>query len=181
MKNKPSTTTATTLIVIGSLARLLPHPANFTPVGAAALLGGATLLRPWNYLVPLITMALTDIFLGLHGTMLYVYGSFVVTAYLGEKWLRSNRSLHRVALISFSSSLIFFIVTNFGVWLSGGLYPKTWDGLVMSYLMGLPFWRNMLAADLVFGVGFFAVYAWAERQAIIHNVDKQLVKWFGRL
>lgn len=180
MKETASPSTATSLVIISSLARLLPHPANFTPVGASSLLGGAILPRPWNYLAPLVTLAITDMILGLHGTMPYVYASFLLTAWLGDRFLRSKQSAGRVAAFSFIGSLVFFLVTNFGVWAGGGLYPKTLDGLVLCYTMGLPFWRNMLAGDLLFGVGFFALHAWVARRRLVTNVDKQLTAWFGK-
>lgn len=180
MKATTSPSTATSLVIISSLARLLPHPANFTPVGASSLLGGAVLPRPWNYVVPIIILLITDMFLGIHGTMPYVYGSFLFTAWLGDRFLRQQQSAGRVAAFSFLSSLVFFVVTNFGVWMGGGLYPKTFDGLVLCFTMGLPFWRNMLAGDLLFGVGFFFLHAWAARTTPVTNIDKQLSAWFGK-
>jgi hypothetical protein len=92
MKETASPSTATSLVIISSLARLLPHPANFTPVGASSLLGGAVLPRPWNYVVPMIILLITDMFLGMHGTMPYVYGSFLFTAWLGDRFLRCCKS-----------------------------------------------------------------------------------------
>jgi hypothetical protein len=165
------------LVLASVLGRLLPHPANFTPLGGTALFGGSYLPRPWNYLAPLFVLFVTDLFLGLHGTMAYVYFGFVITTYLGEHFLRHNRSLPRVAGISTAGALLFFLVSNFGVWMEGWLYPRTWAGLIECYTMALPFLRNSLLGDVIFSVGFFALYAWANKTALAEKVDKRLLAW----
>src|SRR3990167_9590053 len=74
-------------ISIGAIAvRLLPHPGNMTPVGATAIFGGAKLTRPWNYLAPLLVLFVTDLFLGFHALMPYVYGSFIISVWLSERF-----------------------------------------------------------------------------------------------
>lgn len=171
---KPTAGLLTGLAILG---RLLPHPPNFTPLTGATLFGGAKLSRPWNYLLPLGVLLLTDIFLGLHKTMPYVYGSFLLIAVLGEWTLKKNPNLLKVAGVSLLSSALFFIITNFGVWQAGGLYPHTLAGLVQSYAMGLPFWRNTLLGDLMFSTGFFALYQWAENRGVAARFDKKLGLW----
>lgn len=172
MRNSLSSPTAVTLTVIAAMGRLIPHPANFTPVGASTLFGGATLPRPWNYLAPLLVMFVTDIFLGFHATIIYVYGSFLLSAFLAERFLKNDRNLVRVGLLSVTTTLLFFLITNFGVWASTAMYAKTGAGLMESYLMGLPFLGNMLLGDLLFGVGFFGLYQLAEKSLIKEKFDK---------
>lgn len=141
--------------------RLLPHPPNFTPMGATALFGGAKFTRPWNYLLPIGLMFATDLFLGFHNTMLYVYGSFLIITFLGERWAKKPTTA-RIVTLGLASSSIFFLVTNFGVWAQGTLYPPTFAGLIESYVAAIPFWQNMLLADLVFSVGYFKLFAYFE-------------------
>ncbi len=169
--------TAILLTILAVLGRFLPHPPNFTPLTGATLFGGGKLSRPLNYLLPIGVLAMTDIFLGFHRTMPYVYGSFLVIAVLGKWGLRKNPSVARVAGFSLVSSVLFYVVTNFGVWQAGGLYPHTAAGLVDSYVMGLPFFRNTVLGDLIFSTGFFAAYQWAENRVIVQQFDKKLVKW----
>lgn len=164
-----------TLIGISTLIRLIPHPANFTPLGATALFGGARLNRPWNYIVPIFILYVTDLFLGFHATMPYVYGSFILVVFLGEKLLSDQPKVWRIACLGVLSSTLFFLITNFGVWQAGGLYPHTFAGLMESYLMGLPFWRNMLAADIVFTVSFFAIEAWAINNVQVQQLESKVV------
>jgi len=134
--------------------RLIPHPANFTPVGAASIYGGYKLSRPWNYLAPLIVMTVSDMVLGGHRTMIYVYISLLLAVWLGER-LTAKPRLAQFCFAALGSSVAFFLITNFGVWQATRLYPHNWEGLVNCYLMGLPFWRNALAGDLIFTGSFF--------------------------
>lgn len=170
---KPS---AIILIILSIIGRLIPHPANFTPLGGAALFGGAKLSRPWNYLAPLFVLFVTDLVIGLHGTMLYVYAGFLVSAWLGEKFLQQPKLL-KVAGITLVGSLSFFLISNFGVWMEGILYPKTVAGLIDCYLAALPFLRNSILGDLFFASTFFVAYGWVENQAPAIKFDKTLTGW----
>jgi len=176
-KNQQSSTAL--LTVLGILGRFLPHPPNFTPVGGAALFGGSTLTRPLNYLLPIGVMLVTDIFLGFHATMPYVYASFLLIAWLGERFLRNETNLSKVAAVSLTGSLLFFIITNFGVWLQGGLYPQTLAGLVSCYMMAIPFFKLTIAGDLVYSLGFFGLYAWAQNRSFLVQFDKKLTAWLS--
>lgn len=171
--------TAAILTVIAVLSRLLPHPSNFTTVGATSLFAGGRLGRPWNYLVPLAVMVLTDLIIGLHGTMLFVYASIVVSVLIGERYLHGQFRASKGVVAALASSTVFFIITNFGVWLTTTMYPKSFAGLLECYVMGLPFWRNMLLSDIIFTVGFFGLYTYAQRANIISAFDKKLVGYLG--
>lgn len=165
-------------ISIGAIAvRLLPHPGNMTPVGATALFGGAKLARPWNYLAPLLVLFLTDLFLGFHALMPFVYGSFIVSVYLAERFLKQSVTTKKLIALATANALIFFLVTNFAVWLEGRLYPPTITGLIESYAMGLPFLRNMLIGDLGYTLGIFGLYAWSQRSSQIQGFDKNFSSW----
>lgn len=172
--------TAVILIVLSIIGRLIPHPANVTPLGGTALFGGAKLERPWNYIAPLFVLYVTDLLIGFHGTIGYVYGAFLLTVFLGERFLSKNPHLLKVGLAGVGGALIFFLVSNFGVWIEGMLYPRTFHGLIECYTMALPFLRNSLLGDVLFSVGFFAVYQWAERADYVHAFDKRVIHWLGK-
>lgn len=152
------------LIIIGIISRFLPHPPNFTTIGATAVFSGALVARPWNYLLPILILAVTDFFLGLHQTMFFVYISFILTIFLSEMFLKKSLSPVRAGGLGVANALLFYLITNFGVWLTTPLYPPTLDGLIQSYIMGLPFLRNMLVADIIFSVGFISLYNWSLSQ-----------------
>lgn len=147
MKNKQFQLTLS-LIAVGAASRLLPHPPNVTPVAAMALLGG-TFLEGWaSLLLPLAAMLASDLLLGFHATMPFVYGAFLATAWMG-RFLKNGGS-GRVLGACLASSLLFFIVTNLGVWITSGMYPRDLRGLAACYAAAVPFFRNSALADVAF-------------------------------
>ncbi|QQG40792.1 MAG: hypothetical protein HYV37_00510 [Candidatus Levyibacteriota bacterium] len=143
------------LLIIGIAValRLVPHPANFAPIGAMALFGGAYLNKKYALAVPLLAMLVSDFFIGFHNTMGFVYASFLLIGILGL-WLRRHKNVRNVIGAAFVSSILFFLITNFGVWLVSNIYPKTAAGLIECYVVAIPFFRNTLLGDL-FYVGLF--------------------------
>ena len=147
---------ASALLLLSLLGRLLPHPANVTPVGAVSLVGGAKLQQFWRWVVPFFAVALSDYFLGWSFASLFVYASFAVNILLGSRIGTSNRYL-KLGALSLVGSLQFFLLTNFGVWMEGVLYAKTFGGLVQCYTMALPFLSNTLLGDLCWSFGLFTL------------------------
>ena len=129
-------------VIMAVLVRLLPHPPNVTPITALALFGCNFRNKYLGLSLPLLAMILSDIYLGFYGITLWVYGSFLLISLLGRYWRKIKVSNVLV------SSLIFFIITNFGVWLGG--YPKTLEGFLMCYTLALPFLINSILGDLFF-------------------------------
>jgi hypothetical protein len=128
-------------VIVAVLFRLVPHPPNFTPITSMALFSGVFFKRKYlSILVPLITMAISDMFLGFYPISVWVYIGFILVTILG--WITKQVKLHSVLL----SSLIFFIVSNFGVWLLG--YEHTMNGLVECYILAIPFFGYSLVGDL---------------------------------
>jgi len=145
------------IITFAVSLRLLPHLPNMAPIAAMALFGGVYLNKKYAILVPLIAMFISDVFIGFHNTMLFVYGSFLITGFMGI-WLRKRKSAQAIIGASLSSSLLFFVITNFGVWFMGGIYPKTLNGFIESYVYALPFFRNTIVGDLFYTGLFFGSY-----------------------
>ncbi|HTX17046.1 MAG TPA: DUF6580 family putative transport protein [Bacteroidota bacterium] len=149
---------AVLLVVVAAFSRLLPHPANFTPIGAIALFGGVYLDKRYAVAVPLLAMLLSDYFIGFYGGMYWVYGGFLLVCTVGL-WLRNHKSPLVILGGTLLSSVIFFIVTNFGAWFTpGSMYAPTWDGLVECYVAAIPFFRNSVAGDVVFVAILFGAY-----------------------
>ena len=151
------------LIFIAAVARLLPHPANFAPIGAIALFGGARLGRWWGLVITLGAMLLSDTFLGFHSGMWHVYVAFTIAYFIGRSF-RTSVTVPNVLGGSLLTSAIFFLITNFGVWAEGfwlptHMYPLSANGLVTSYVMGIPFFGATLASDLLYSEALFSAYA----------------------
>jgi predicted small integral membrane protein len=162
--NKPRFTVLAGIILAAAASRLIPHPPNFTPVAALALFGGASFAsKRVALLVPLAAMFLSDLVLGLSLITPVVYGSFALIVGLGL-WLRRRKSFSRVAFAAIASALLFFVLTNFGVWALGSWYPKTWAGLADCYVAAIPFFRNTLASSLLYSALLFGGWALAEKR-----------------
>ena len=145
-------------ILMGVLFRLIPHLPNFTPIAAIALFGGANLSKKQAVIVPFAIMIASDIIIGLHPLIVFTWGSFILTAFIGL-WLKNNRTAINIFGAAASSSVIFFIFTNFGVWaLPASWYPHTLNGLIACYVSALPFYRNMLLGDIFYVALFFGAY-----------------------
>ncbi|MEK7177985.1 MAG: DUF6580 family putative transport protein [Patescibacteria group bacterium] len=144
------------VILLAVVARLIPHAPNFAPIGGLALFSGANFKNKIALLIPLTAMFVSDIFLGFHKTIPYVYGSFIIIALIGG--LIKNNKWQSIFVASLVSSVLFFLITNFGVWATGTMYQKNLSGLTQSYIMGLPFFRNTILSDLFYSFSFFYGY-----------------------
>ena len=150
--------------ILGAAAlRLLPHPPNFTPIGAMALFSGAYLAdRRLAIAVPFAAMLLSDAVLGFHSGMPFVYGSVALIVAIGWIALRQVSSL-RVVAAALISSVLFFIVTNFGTWAVSGMYPLTAAGLGACFVAAIPFFQNTVVGDLIYSGLLFGGFALLER------------------
>lgn len=144
-------------IIVFSIAlyRLIPHPPNVSPVAAMALFGGVYFAdKRVALIIPFAALLLSDLMIGLHDTMVFVYASFAATMMIGY-WVRNRLSVVTIASAAIVSSVLFFVVTNFGSWLSHDLYPKTASGLFEAYVAGIPFFQNTLMGNLFFSAVLF--------------------------
>jgi hypothetical protein len=149
------------IILLAAMFRLIGTGLpNVSPVAAIALFGGAYLTdRKWAFILPFAALLLSDLFLGFHDTMWAVYLSFAAIVLIG---MRAGRILSPVSVVagSMSGSILFFLVTNFAVWLGSGYYAQDMSGLAHSYAMGIPFFHYTLLGDLFFNGVLFGGMAW---------------------
>jgi hypothetical protein len=160
---KPRLLVLVCMILAAAASRLVPHPPNMASITAVALFGGAYLSdKRLAFLVPMAALFLSDLILGLYSHMEIVYGSFALVVCLGLLRRRKRTPL-RIASATLASSILFFVITNFGVWAFGSLYPKTAARLATCYVAALPFFRNTLAGDALYTAVLFGGFALAER------------------
>ncbi|MCL5020862.1 MAG: hypothetical protein M1339_04190 [Bacteroidetes bacterium] len=153
------------LILFAVFSRLIPHAPNFTPVISVALFAGAYLKKGYAFLVPVAALFLSDVVIGFYGleSMAFVYCTIILIAAMGLL-LEKRVSAGKVLGLSLTGSVIFFITTNFGVWVvPGSIYPKTLAGLAECYTMAIPFFGNTLLSTLVYSAAMFGVYEAAEK------------------
>ena len=162
------------LIILAALTRFIPHGYNFTPIAGMALLGGAYFNKKHlAFLVPLITLFFTDFIL--NNTLyrvwfpdhegLVFFSEFMLYTYLGTAaivilgiLLLKKISGTRLLGSAISSSIVFFLITNFGSWITNPVYPKNIAGLTSSYIAGLPFMSGHLISAIVYSFILFTAY-----------------------
>jgi hypothetical protein len=149
------------VIAFAVLLRLLPHPPNFAPVGAVALLAGAALADPRvALLTPLVVLSVSDLFLGSYVGQPWVYAAFLGYALIG-RWVRRSMLPGRVLVGAVAGSLVFFFVTNLACWWMW--YPRNLSGLGSCFWLAIPFYHHTLVADLLYSASLFGLFAIAER------------------
>ena len=152
----------TGVIIFGAAMRIIPHWPNFTPIAAMALFGGSYFQKKhMAFIIPLAAMLISDMILGLHQWMLAVYASFALVVFIGI-FIRQRVGIGSVLLASVISSGIFFIVTNFAIWLGSPYYPQNPAGLIECYVAGIPFLNNGILGDLFFNTIFFGGFYLAQ-------------------
>jgi hypothetical protein len=155
--------------------RILPHPVNFTPIGAIAIFAGSLFRNRWiAFLLPFTALFAGDLFVGLYKLMFIVYISFALSVAIG-RWLAPWRRqsclrasslfpmLPRVAGAVFLGALQFFVVTNFAMWAFSSFYAKTSTGLATCFVNAIPYFWNTLAGDALYATILFGGYALAEK------------------
>ncbi len=169
------------MILGAGLSRLaLTGIPNFSPIGGIALFGAAYFSKKYlAFLVPLVAMYATDLIINniiyprmfpeyydgafAWGISPWVYVSFALIILLGFGLLKKI-NLPRLITASLSASVLFFLITNFAVWSSGTMYPKTFEGLMACYTAAIPFFQNTLLGDLFFVGVLFGAYELLKQQ-----------------
>jgi hypothetical protein len=162
-------------VLLAAVTRLIPHPPNFAPITAMALFGAATLTdKRAALLIPLLALFVSDLCIeamhrmglmaawGIYSGMWVTYTAFLLITVMGFL-LRHHRSVPTIAAATFAGSVVFFVVSNFGVWVWWNMYPHTLEGLLTCYTAAIPFFRNTLLGDAVYSTVLFGGFAAAER------------------
>ena len=160
------------IIFIASLSRLIPHIPNFSPLGAISLFGAAFFKEKWKaILVPISATWVSDLFInniiyshynlnfvwfyqGFHWVIL----SYIFIIFLGRFLLKNSLSIFRLGLGALFSGVIFFIISNFGVWMSGVMYSKDFAGMISCYLAGIPFFKGTILGNFFYVPVLFGTY-----------------------
>ncbi len=148
----------TIMILAAALTRLIPHYPNFTAVGAMALFGGAYFTKKYlAFIVPLAAMFLSDVIIGFYPGMWVVYLSFALIVLIGMQ-IGGQKKPGRVLLASVSSSVSFFLITNFALFPHNSMYPQNLTGIIESYVAAIPFFQYTLLGDLFYVGLMFGVF-----------------------
>ena len=173
--NKKSLLILTGFIVFAALTRFLPHAYNFTPIGAIALFGAAYFTeKKWALIIPIAALWISDLLLNnimyaefyegftwFTSGFLYIYGSIALIVVLGYHLLKKI-TFGRVLGGALGASAVFFLVSNFGVWMSGTLYPLTLEGLITCYAAAIPFFHYTIAGNVIYSAILFGTYEWVK-------------------
>lgn len=155
------------LTLFAAFSRLAPHPPNFTPILSIALFCGISFRSKYIFLIPLFSMLISDYFIGYHSVIMYVYISLLIIFFIGKYLIKEN-SFNSTMVLSLSSAIIFFIISNFGVWIVG--YPKTISGFIACYVAALPFLSNTLISTLLFSSVFHYCQSFnVKERGFLHN------------
>lgn len=168
LRNKinPNLVAIVLVVIMAAALRILSNGMipNFTPIGALALFGGAYLQdKRLAFVLPITAMLISDLFLGFHETMIYVYASFFLIVALSRMVNFNKVSLGRTFGSTLIASVLFFMITNFGVWASTGMYEMSFAGLMSSYVAGLPFLKYSVLGDVFFVTVFFGTFELVRR------------------
>lgn len=153
-----------TIITALALLRLLPHPPNFTPIAAMALFGGAFFSnKKMAFIAPFAAMLISDLIIGFHGMMVAVYISFGICVLIGQR-LKNKTNPLTIASSALLCSVLFFVFTNFAVWMEGTNYTFDLVGLITCYIAAIPFFHYTLIGDLLFTGILFGGFIYAQQR-----------------
>tara|TARA_B110000037_G_scaffold195955_1_gene232744 strand:- start:298 stop:849 length:552 start_codon:yes stop_codon:yes gene_type:complete len=158
------------LILFASFTRIIPHMPNFTPIGAMALFGGAYLSNKYHaFIIPILSLWFSDLiinnfilnyydqFTWFYPGFIWQYATFGIIILIGY-FLLKKITLKKVLISSIGSSLIFFVITNFGVWSSGSMYTLSLNGLISCFVLAVPFYKGTLLGFLFYSSFLFGVF-----------------------
>ncbi len=191
-RNKQNLVIIITMIFIAAATRFLPHPPNFTALGAMGLFGAAYFNKKYlAFIVPFIALFLSDLvinnvfyaqyydgFVFFHPSSIWIYLGFAAIVIFGQ-FLLKKVNFSNVFLASLIASISFFVITNFGTWASTPMYTKDITGLIACFTAGLPFLPNTLLGDLFFSGALFGTYyfvARAKNLELEHILDDQKIR-----
>ena len=172
------------MILLAAFSRLIPHPPNFAPIGAMALFGAAYFSQRYlAFAIPIISMWLSDLvlnnvvygqyfdhFVWFYQGFYWTYGAFIIIGVVGFFILKKIQ-LKSVVFASLLAAVLFFVISNFGVWASGTMYPKNFSGLLACYTAAIPFFKNTLMGNLVYSGVLFGAFELAQNRIPILKIQ----------
>lgn len=177
------------LILLAAFSRLIPHMPNFAPMGAMALFGAAYFTKKWQaFLIPIVGTWISDLYINnviyseyfpqftwFYGGFYWQYGCYLLVALAGLAILKKVTPV-RLLIAALLSTAIFFLVSNFGVWIGSNMYPHTASGLMTCYATALPFLKGTLAGDLTYCIGLFGAFTLSQWQFPVLLFQKETVR-----
>lgn len=156
------------IIAFVAISRMVPHLANFSPVGALSIMGGRIFNKKTAIITIVLSMLISDLILSqtkgypfLSFVSIFVYGAFILQVFLG-RWFRMRKGGSIMA--AFLGAISFYLITNFGVWVSGMMYPMTFSGLISCYTAAIPFFRMTLVSNIAWtSVMSFSYYMYQKK------------------
>ena len=169
------------LILLLAFSRFVPHPPNFTPIVAVAIMSGYFFKNiKLSFIVLLISMLFVDIFIGFYKHMFFVYLSLFLITFIFFK-ISDKINFKSLFVFGFLGSLIFFVVSNFGVWIFGVLspvtnlpYEKSLNGLISCYFLAIPFFKNTLLSTVIFSYAAFLANHFYEKMGQKKIAEKSI-------
>ena len=155
------------LILILAFARLVPHPPNFTPIVAIAIMSSYFFRNMYlSFAVIIISMLLADVFIGFYNNMFFVYLSLLLITFIFFR-ISTKIKLKNLFIFGFFGSVIFFLISNFGVWILSGMYEKNLNGLAYCYFLALPFFVNTILSTIIFTYSAFIANSLFSKKSIL--------------
>lgn len=165
------------MIFLAAFSRIIPHMPNFSPFGAIGLFGAAWFAKKWQaFFIPIAATWLSDLFINnviyaqyypsftwFYQGFYWQYGSYLLITLAGIFIFRKINT-QRVLAGALASTAIFFLVSNFGVWAGGTMYPMNFEGLMTCYAAGIPFLKGTMLGDLFYSGVLFGTFALVQKQ-----------------
>ena len=160
-----------------ALSRVIPHPPNFTPILASAIMAPLLIKdRFFGIAIPIFGMFVADIVIGFHPYQLVIYFTIATIGLVST--MKVNYV--KLGLLAIGSSVWFFLTTNFAVWLAWDFYPKSFEGLITCYTLALPFFTNTLISTVLFtGILTLAIKPMEKANEKISNFIMFIVRRSG--
>ena len=182
MKNISKPIILVGIILIAAATRIIPHPHNFAPIAALALFGSYNFKNFFKgLLIPFLAIFGSDLFINnvtyaqyqegfvwVSKGSIFIYIAFLAIALLGKLTLK-NTKIESLIKTSLVSSIVFFVLSNVGVWLASGMYSPTLGGLAECFFMAIPFFGNTVIGDLFYITALFGVYDWYSKKVALET------------
>ena len=143
-----------TLLLV--LSRVVPHPPNFTPI-LAGIIFLPFIKKDFTFslIIPIVVMLISDFVIGMHSLMFWTYLPILILSFLAFYFYQD--SFRRVINLAIFSPIVFFILSNFGVWVNSAKYSRDFSGLVECYIYAIPFYASSAISCILFSIIFYLI------------------------